>query len=118
MKLYQAIVQNARIIDNPNFSEFAEQRQDRITNILPSGSGFDSGTKIVEASDSRIVFETAFHHINENGFYDGWTEHRVTVKPSFIFGFDITVSGKNKNQIKEYIGDVFNAALSSEFDWI
>jgi hypothetical protein len=41
---------------------------------LPSGSGFDSGTKIdLDASHGeRLVFFTDFHHMDESGFYDGW----------------------------------------------
>jgi len=93
-------------------------RLDRINKALPSGSGFDNGTSIESVTDQKIVFSTSFHHINENGFYDGWTNHRVTVSASLTFGFVINVSGKNKNEIKDYISDIFNVTLESDFNWI
>lgn len=86
---------------------------------MPSGSGFDNGTTLdVDASSGeKLVFQTAFHHMDEGGSYDGWTEHRVTVRPSLIHGFTLSISGRNRHDIKEYIADTFGAALGAEFDW-
>lgn len=86
-------------------------------NCLPSGSGFDNGTEIdVDASNgrSKIVLTTAFHHMNEGGYYDGWTEHKITVKPCLLSGFDLVISGRNRNEIKEYIHETFSRALEQE----
>jgi len=82
---------------------------------LPSGSGFDAGTSIdkVRSRRDRIVFRTSFHHMDENGHYDGWTEHDVVVTPAFD-GFDLRVTGRDRNGIKDYIGDVFHEALSAD----
>lgn len=118
MKLYQAIVQNAQLLTDPRFRDAAEERQKRIEAALPSGSGFDVGTRIIKADDSVIVFETEFHHMDENGLYDGWTNHMVVVKASLIFGIDIKVSGRNRNEIKSYITETFNNYLVEEFDWV
>ena len=86
---------------------------------LPSGSGFDSGTTIdLDATDfNKIVLETSYHHMNDGGYYDGWTGHKITIKPSFL-GLDITIGGKDRNDIKDYLHDVFSSCLSSEFDEI
>lgn len=83
-----------------------------IEQFMPSGSGFDSGTKmdITQSNDKRLQFYTSFHHINENGMYDGWTEHSVVVAATFQ-GFDINISGRNKNDIKEFILDCFANSL-------
>lgn len=79
-----------------------------------SGSGFDDGTRLSATSTSkRLVFTTAFHHMDENGGYDGWTEHRVIVTPTFQ-GFDIRVTGRDRNGIKDYIGETFHHWLSSD----
>jgi hypothetical protein len=85
---------------------------------LPSGGGFDNGTQIdLERSTAdKLVFTTAFHHMNEGGFYDGWTEHDVVVKPSFIGRLSIDITGKNRNDIKEYIHESFHAALTEEHE--
>jgi hypothetical protein len=80
---------------------------------MPSGSGFDIGTKIDfdRSTAEKLVFVTAFHHMNETG-YTGWTEHTVTVRPAFS-GFTLTISGRDRNGIKEVIAKFFEAALSA-----
>lgn len=86
---------------------------------LPSGSGFDSGTRIdLDAStEDKIVLTASFHHMNDGGFYDGWTEHRITVRPSLIHGFTLTVSGSNRNDIKDYIRQTFEYDLAREYEF-
>ena len=96
---------------NAQWGPIARARLDQLVNMLPSGSGIDNGTKLVSASASRIVLECGFYHMDENGFYDGWTEHRVTVRPTFD-SMDISVSGRNRNDIKEYLHEVYALALS------
>jgi hypothetical protein len=86
--------------------------------FLPHGSGFDSGTKIdLDRSNGRswIIFTTAFHHMNEGGYYDGWTHHEVKVTPCLHSGFDVRVSGKDRNEIKDYIAETFSHALEAEY---
>ena len=53
--------------------------------------------------------------MNENGFYTEWTEHRLRVKPGFT-GPILTISGKNKDDIKDYLHDVFYVALTETLD--
>jgi hypothetical protein len=76
---------------------------------MPSGSGFDSGTQFDydKSTPEKLVFHTTFHHMNENGMYDGWTEHTVTVTPSFVLGYHVKITGRNKNNIIEYINECF-----------
>jgi len=50
--------------------------------------------------------------MDESGGYGGWTEHYVTVTPTFT-GIDIKVSGKNRNEIKDYIAEAFEVCLNS-----
>ena len=90
-----------------------------LANLLPSGSGFDCGTKLdIEASKpNRLVFITSFHHMDEHGGYDGWTEHKIIVTPSLVYGFELRVTGKNRNDIKDYIAEVMHGALSVKASW-
>lgn len=87
-----------------------------LTEALPSGSGFDNGTGIdLDASKpNRIVLYTSFHHMNDVGMYDGWTDHTVIVTPSFVHGLDLRITGRDRNDIKEYIYDAFYTALTAE----
>lgn len=105
---------------NEKWSGIWSERLDHIErNLLPSGGGIDSGTKLdrVASHGRKLVFTTAFHHMNDGGFYDGWTEHRVTVEPSFLGDFDIRVSGRDRNDIKDYLCDVFGNVLRAEFEF-
>jgi len=119
-KLYQIIASKAQAMrnceDKGNTEWQARHKQDifdLVKELLPSGSGFDSGTKIDldYCTDTKLVFNTSYHHMNDNGMYDGWTEHGIVVTPSFD-GFDIKVTGRDRNEIKSVIADYFYTDLS------
>ena len=102
-----------RAENNPNaqWGGIARTRLEQLVNMLPSGSGIDRGTKLVSASATKIVLECSFHHMDEHGYYDGWTEHRITVRPTFD-SLDIHISGRNRNDIKEYLHEIYALALA------
>ena len=114
-KNYQAlanrIIAKNNCIDTKNW-EWEEKHLATIEKIMtssPSGSGIDCGTKIdlEKSTDEKLIFYCGFHHMNENGMYDGWTEHEIIVTPSLAFTINIKITGKNRNQIKEYLHDVY-----------
>jgi hypothetical protein len=84
-------------------------------NDLPHGSGFDMGCRIdLERSNAKAIYiDTSYHHMNEDGYYTGWSDHTLKVIPTFD-GFDFTISGRNRAGIKDYLGDVFYTALAIE----
>jgi len=92
---------------------------DDIEENLPSGSGFDCGTKIdrERSTSERIILSTSFHHMNDVGMYDGWTEHEIRIVPSLFLGFEIKVGGRDRNQIKEYIADTFYEAMLAPYTY-
>lgn len=100
---------------NTEWIEKHSEHLKKLCNHLPSGSGYDSGTKLLSASYEKAIFSTSYHHTNEAGCYTGWTEHVVTIKAAFD-GFTIHVSGKDKNGVKEVIQDDFYFALGQEVD--
>jgi hypothetical protein len=83
---------------------------------LPRGSGFDNGTTVdlEQSKPNKLVLQTAFHHMDENGYYDGWTDHTVTVTADLQFGFDLKLNGRNRNDINDYIGQTFTHVLDDE----
>jgi len=91
----------------------ADRLDDMAREFLPSGSGFDSGTQFDRDGSraSLVRFVTAFHHMNESGMYDGWTQHAVTLRASLSGVPDMRVTGRDRNGIREYIGDAFAEAL-------
>lgn len=120
MKLYQAIVQNHRLENDPMFRDDTRvhDRVDRILACLPRGSGIDAGTTIVSVTDKQIVLTAGYHHMNEGGYYDGWTEHTIRVRPSLMLGMTVTVSGPNRNNIKDYLQELYMRVMDQEFAWL
>lgn len=122
MKTYEWIAQKVVAINNcrvAGLDDWLERHTETleafVRNSAPSGSGFDDGARLdLECSNARrLVFTTAFHHMDAHGSYDGWTEHTVTVHADLALGFTLTVSGRDRDGIKDYIADVFHAWLSS-----
>jgi len=90
-----------------------------VKNFMPSGSGIDAGTKIDldQSTGDKLVFHFGFHHMNENGMYDGWTDHKLTVTPSLQFGISLSISGRNRNDIKDYLHETYSCALNEVLEW-
>lgn len=104
-------------------TEWEARHAERIAQLarrfLPSGSGLDltPAVDVERSTEERIVICRAdFHHMNEHGFYDGWTEHEVTVRPSLAYGFELRISGRDRREIKDYLHEVFAEALRTLVD--
>jgi hypothetical protein len=105
---------------NAQFAKYvnaAQEKLDKLIKHLPSGSGIDAGVKLdFERSNSKCVVLTFnFHHMNDVGYYDGWTYHTAIVTPAFG-GFNLAITGRDRNQIKDYLYDVFDYALRQKVD--
>lgn len=98
------------------FNRHEERAEKLVHEHMPSGGGFYSGTKLdFDASHAeKLVFTTSFHHMHESGIYDGWTDHTVTIVPSFAHSLTMRVSGRDRNGIKEYIYEAFRHSLLKE----
>ena len=117
-KLLSGLV-SARAWCDKNGSSEGEQKhfasiEHLVSEYFPSGAGFDSGTAIDldVSTGNKLVFNTSFHHMDDSGYYCEWTEHRVTIRPDLQSGFHVaSVSGRDRNEIKEYIAEVFATTL-------
>ncbi len=117
MKTYQHIAR--KFLAACGTTEWAEiahhELKAFIKDTAPSGSGIDNGTKLDATSKpNRLVFTFGFHHMDENGYYDGWTTHTAVVTPSLVWGYDLRITGQNRNEIKDYLHDVFTYWLNEE----
>jgi hypothetical protein len=82
----------------------------------PSGSGVDRGTVLHFDERSKVSsFKLAadFHHMDAHGAYDGWTCHNVIVTPGWE-SVDVRVTGRDRNQIKDHLGEMYHQWLNSE----
>lgn len=82
-------------------------------NLLPSGSGIDRGTTInVERSTGdRLVLDVPFHHMDGSGFYCGWTDYQIIVRPDWS-GIRVDVKGRDRNGIKDYLAETYEDQLT------
>ena len=121
MKLYQLFdkhITGSRA--KPPYNEHHLDRLEELLYKLPAGSGIDAGTTIAfeECKRDKIVFNSAFDVMDNNGYYDGWIEFKVVVTPSFT-GFDLKIKPLQRktyfnNYLHDYVFDLFWNALDSE----
>lgn len=109
-----------RCIANNN-TEWQAKHRTRLSELcdeLPHGSGIDKGINLdIDASTGeKLVFNTSFHHMNDGGYYDGWTDHTVVVRPSLMFGFTVSIGGRNRNDIKDHLHEVIQTALAHDYE--
>jgi hypothetical protein len=122
-KIYQSLALKIRAMDNCQKSKnetWLKHHHNFILELMektaPSGSGIDCGTEIdiCACNANKLVFIVKFHHMNENGFYDGWTQHNIIVTPDLVRNFNLRVTGRDRNQIKEYLHEVYSTWLNEE----
>lgn len=108
---------------NETWKEKHREAIDRaISKFLPSGSGLDLGIKLdhVKSTDEKLVFYSAYHVMNENGYYEGWIEFTCTVSASLVHEVNIALKGRFSDyreqgeDIREYLGDTLDYALTAD----
>ncbi len=131
MKLYQSLArlvgaihttnEKCGLSDNPVLAMHEDKLELYTELYFPSGSGFDGGTVLdmVNSTPEKLLFKSAYHLMNENGYYAGWLDLTITVTSSLLFDYKISIKGqfsKHKEAVglKEYIDDVFSAMLDKE----
>lgn len=110
-----AAQENCRKSNNSEWEDKHGESIARLMQWFPSGSGIDNGTKLDDSSTSeRLVFTFGYHHMNEGGYYDGWTEHTLIVKSSLQWEIDTRITGRNRNDIKEYLHEIYHRTLTAQ----
>jgi hypothetical protein len=105
--------------ENSNNTEWYGKHKAHVLDIVkrtaPSGSGIDCGTQIDldKSTSTKLVFTLSYHHMNEAGYYDGWTNHEVVVTGS-LTGLVIKIKGNNRNDIKDHLYETYSMWLESE----
>lgn len=124
-KLYQNIASalvaraNCQNSDNATWAAIWTHRLTKeLHDALPHGSGFDSGVELdlAASTPNKLVLLTGFHHMDDNGCYDGWTHHAVIVTPDLAHGFNLRVTGRDKREIKDFIAEALHGHLNTVHD--
>ena len=97
------------------WTERHEKCIESLKDLLPSGSGIDSGISIdlSNSTGEKIIIDSSFHAMNDCGYYDRWIDFSVTITPSLIHGISLKISGRfgKYQDIREYLFDIFDDSL-------
>jgi len=130
--LYKYIAVKINAIQNcikNNNQEWERKHLDslvEITQFLPRGSGIDSGCEIVleKLQDNRIIINSSYHAMNPQGFYIGWLDFMIIVRPDLISDFVLDIEWEeylewnhNQNNIWLEMVDLEDSELTWE-EWI
>jgi hypothetical protein len=126
MRIYQALaghfIAYLNCLEKGN-SEWQEKHKEKIEEIvekyLPHGSGIDNGNSFDfdNSREDKLIINSSYHRMDENGFYDGWIDYQVVIRPSLTAnGINLDVKGRfGKHQdLKDYLGDIYYEALTAE----
>jgi len=125
-KVFRQIAQLIGCLDRchkANNCEWLTKHGERLNEIMdsaPSGSGIDNGTVLLleDSTPNKLLFSVDYHHMNDHGYYDGWSEHTVTVRPCLQFGIEIKISGRDRNDIKDYLHEVYHHWLNENVELV
>jgi len=84
---------------------------------LPSGAGFGVplsvswGRPFAPGAAAPLIVVTEYHRMNDAGFYVGWVRYALKVTPSWGGGIDVTIRGPAADGLREYVAEVYHAAL-------
>jgi hypothetical protein len=123
-KLYKQIsstlnaFHNCQKTNNTEWEGKHKERLESYNDCLPHDPGFDSGCKIDidNSKDNKIIIYTSYHFMDENGFYDGWKDYKITITASLYNDFDLTITGSNRQDIKDYMYETFDYLLREEVE--
>jgi hypothetical protein len=106
--------QRANPVNTEWLARHTAEIDDLVREYLPSGSGLDNATMIDldTSTANRIVLLADYHHMNDAGMYSGWTSHCIIVQPAFVHDVTVTVTGPNRNGVKDHIHELYAHALT------
>jgi hypothetical protein len=86
---------------------------DALCEDLPSGSGIDNGCHLPdhdyegsEHDPACLMIRFGYHHMDQNGFYCGWSDYRCTIRATFN-GPELRVFGQDRNGLLDHLHEVF-----------
>lgn len=110
MKLYQRIAGCLPLSDTDE-ERCAKQIEiiEELTSRFDTGSGFDGKAELIldESHKNKLVFIIPYHHMDEAGYYDGWSKLKVVVTPDLAFGTSIKITGIMRKYRERGDGDYF-----------
>jgi len=104
---------------NNEWVEVWEKNINELIETLPHGSGVDGETKFnyEESKNDKLIINSAYHFMDDNGFYDGWTDIQIILKPDWS-RVDLNVKGifpKKYSDIRNYLEELFMESFEENY---
>ena len=123
-KLYQEmaslILARANCIAKAN-TEWQSNHEDRLQELLqelPHGSGLDYtwNYDFSKSNQDKMVLLMNFHAMNQDGYYDGIIDFKVTITASLTNDINMVITGNfgKYQDIKDYLYDILIYAFTSD----
>jgi hypothetical protein len=112
----QQAIDNCKRSGNNEWEERWRVRLDKLIDHVPTWSGTTLKRGDVDVTSAAIRYDVSYHHMNDTGHWDGWTEHTITVRPAF-HGVNVRVSGRDRNDVKDMIHEAVNHAFTLNVEW-
>ncbi len=126
-KLAQYYAARLRCIKNPDGNNWGDKHGREIEKIIkdffPHGSGIDNGCffDFEKSNGERLVLNSSFHCMDNNGYYAGWIDFSVIVTPSLEMGFYLRIKGnfgRYNQDLKNYLQELFYDCCVKEYSKI
>ena len=107
-----------------------EDLKQHVTDHLPSGSGFDAGCELdfLASHPSKVVIRFGYHHMNDLGYYVGWTHWKLEIRPLGFTDYSTRLTLDHKHAggrqylpapedlptFRSYLLELFDEALQRE----
>jgi hypothetical protein len=86
---------------------------------LPTGGGFSNWVMLAKSTPEKLIFESSYHAMLDNGMYDRWINFTITITPSFETRVNIGIRGdfgRAYQDLKDYIGDTLQPIVTNPVD--
>lgn len=139
MKIYKFLAKNvfsrARCIDSINknignvisnveswkiwVNKYEEEIDTIMRDIFPHGSGIDSGCMLnyEKSVNNKLVINSGYHCMDDNGCYDGWVDFTVTLTPDLELDYMLNIRGNfgKYRHVKDYLYQIFYDSFDTEY---
>jgi len=102
---------------NKEYETIHRQNIEQMIDLLPHGSGIDGKTEFNfnKSRENKLIIDSSYHCMDQNGFYDGWVDFSIMITSSLIFEVDIVITGKfckKYESVKDYLQETFQYTLT------
>jgi len=94
-------------------TDWVENHRATIEAAIDATAPYDLKFDFDESNGEKLLMWMEYHHMNEQGMWDGWESYSIRVKGSLQFGTDIYIGGRDRHDVKEMLYDTIGMWLNT-----